>query len=129
MPAWLAHDDDGDHPDRGAAPADQHWVALLPGLDPTTMGWKRRDWYLDSSHEAELFDRNGNAGPTIWVDGRVVGGWVQRPDGSIATELLADVDGAERSAIDERADMIERLVDDVRFKVRFPSPCSKRLYA
>ncbi|MFV1963178.1 MAG: winged helix DNA-binding domain-containing protein, partial [Acidimicrobiia bacterium] len=22
------------------------WVALLPSLDPTTMGWKERDWYL-----------------------------------------------------------------------------------
>ena len=22
------------------------WVALLPGLDPTTMGWKERAWYL-----------------------------------------------------------------------------------
>ena len=22
------------------------WIALLPPLDPTTMGWKERDWYL-----------------------------------------------------------------------------------
>ena len=35
-----------------------------PGLDPTTMGWKERDWYL-GDHGAALFDRNGNAGPTI----------------------------------------------------------------
>ena len=26
--------------------AGEPWVALLPGLDPTTMGWKQREWYL-----------------------------------------------------------------------------------
>jgi len=49
------------------------WVALLPALDATTMGWKERDWYL-GSHRAQLFDTAGNAGPTVWVDGRIVGG-------------------------------------------------------
>ena len=38
------------------------WVALLPGLDATVMGWKQRAWYL-GDHASELFDRNGNAGP------------------------------------------------------------------
>ena len=49
------------------------WVALLPGLDPTTMGWKQRGWYLDPEVGAAVFDRNGNGGPTVWVDGRIVG--------------------------------------------------------
>ena len=39
-----------------------------------------RDWYL-GPHKAALFDRNGNIGPTIWWDGRIVGGWAQRRDG------------------------------------------------
>ena len=38
------------------------WIALLPSLDPTTMGWTARDWYL-GPHRPALFDRNGNAGP------------------------------------------------------------------
>ena len=33
-------------------------------------------------HATDLFDRNGNAGPTIWVDGRIVGGWAQAGDGA-----------------------------------------------
>ena len=37
--------------------------ALLPPLDPTTMGWFERDWYL-GPYKAQLFDTNGNAGPT-----------------------------------------------------------------
>ena len=30
------------------------WAALLPTLDPTTMGWKSRDWYLDPAHRELL---------------------------------------------------------------------------
>ena len=65
------------------------WVALLPGLDPSVMGWKGRDWILGDL-AGRLFDRNGNAGPTAWVDGEIVGGWAQRPDGSIAVGVLRD---------------------------------------
>ena len=63
--------------DLDPVPAPEPWVALLPALDPTTMGWAGRDFYL-GPHRPVLFDRNGNAGPAIWWDGRVVGGWAQR---------------------------------------------------
>jgi hypothetical protein len=78
------------------------WVALLPALDATTMGWKERDWYL-GGHQAALFDNVGNAGPTIWVAGRVVGGWAQRDNGEIALLLLEDVGAETRRAIDLEA--------------------------
>ncbi len=55
-------------------------AALLPALDPTPMGWQARDWYL-GPHRAALFDRTGNIGPTVWWEGRVVGGWAQRASG------------------------------------------------
>ena len=58
-------------------PEPEPWAAFLPSLDPTVMGWKERDWYL-GEHAATLFDRNGNAGPTVWWNGRVVGGWAGR---------------------------------------------------
>ena len=48
--------------DIAAVRARPRWVAFLPGLDATTMGWKERDWYL-GPHGPTLFDRNGNAGP------------------------------------------------------------------
>src|SRR5262249_59404707 len=48
------------------------WVALLPALDPTPMGWAGREWYL-GEHAKALFDRSGNVGPTVWCGGRVVG--------------------------------------------------------
>ena len=58
------------------APEAAPWVALLPGLDSTPMGWREREWFL-GEHGPRLFDRFGNAGPTLWWDGRVVGGWAQ----------------------------------------------------
>ena len=60
------------------------------------MGWRERAWYV-GAHTAALFDRSGNIGPTVWWDGRIVGGWAQRKDGEIAVRLLEDV-GAEAAA-------------------------------
>ena len=120
-PGWI---DDGDDK-RIAAPVP--WVALLPALDPTTMGWKQRDWYLPTEHVPVLFDRNGNAGPTVWADGRVVGGWVQRPSGEIAIRLLTDVGAEQRSEIDGKADELRALLGETRFRCRFPAPLQAEL--
>jgi hypothetical protein len=81
-------------------PPSEPWAAVLPALDPTTMGWKDRSWYL-GEHRERLFDRNGNASPTVWWEGRIVGGWAQAPGGEIRTRLLEDV-GAEGEAAIER---------------------------
>jgi winged helix DNA-binding protein len=102
-------------------------VALLPGLDPSTMGWKQRDFHLDPGHVPVLFDRNGNGGPTVWADGRIVGGWAQRADGSIAIHVLEDVGGELRAGIDEAAHRHEKLLGDVRFTPRFPAPLQAQL--
>ncbi len=104
-------------------------VALLPGLDSTVMGWKQRAWYVDDRREVGLFDRNGNAGPTIWLDGRVVGAWTPRPDGEIVTHLAEDVGGAATAAIGAEADRLMSWIGDVRIKWRYPTPITKELSA
>lgn len=96
------------------AAAAEPWVALLPALDSTTMGWQQRDFFL-APHRARLFDRNGNAGPTIWVDGRVVGGWAQRRSGEVRVELLEDVGAEIREAIDAKAAALAGWLGDLRF--------------
>jgi Winged helix DNA-binding domain len=118
---WLADDD--------LEPEDEiePWVALLPALDPTTMGWKQREWYLRPADARLLFDTNGNGGPTVWADGRVVGGWVRRPDGTIAVRLLADVGRDQRNAVEAAAHSLEALVGDTHFTVSFPAPLQKEL--
>jgi hypothetical protein len=110
-------------------PPAEPFVALLPGLDPSTMGWKQRGFHLDPAHVPVLFDRNGNGGPTVWVDGRMVGGWVQRADGTIALRLLEDVGAERRAEIDAAAHRLEELIGDVRFSVRFPAPLQTELRA
>lgn len=104
-------------------------VALLPGLDPATMGWKRRDHHLAAELVPHLFDRNGNGGPAIWVDGAVVGGWAQRKDGRIVTRLLTDVGSEAAQEVSSAAAALETLLSDVRFTVRFPAPMQKDLLA
>jgi Winged helix DNA-binding domain len=94
------------------------WAALLPTLDPTTMGWKERAWYL-GRHASVLFDRNGNAGPTVWWDGRVVGGWAQRRDGEIVFRLLEDVGADAVRAVELQASLLGSWLGDVRFSPGF----------
>jgi hypothetical protein len=118
-PGWLAPDDLGD-------PAPEPWVAVLPGLDPSTMGWKDRGWYLPAS-AADAFDRNGNAGPTIWVDGRVVGAWALTPAGEFRTHYFERVAAARRLEVQERVDVLAAAVGNTRFTIRFPGLIQARI--
>nr|WP_255676208.1 crosslink repair DNA glycosylase YcaQ family protein [Pseudonocardia sp. ICBG1142] len=77
----------------------------------------------------ELFDRNGNGGPAVWVDGRIVGTWVQRPDGEIATLLLAPVTARARTQVRDAAQRLREFLGDARFSTRFPAPAQPRLLA
>ncbi len=101
-------------------------AALLPALDPTTMGWKLRDWYLGPHVEA-LFDRNGNAGPTVWWGGRVVGGWAQRRDGEIVYRLLEDVGEDAERTVEAEAERLAAWLGDVRVTPRFRVPLEREL--
>ena len=107
--------------DLESTPPVEPWVALLPALDATTMGWAGRDWYL-GPHRPRLFDRNGNAGPTIWVDGRTVGGWAQRGSGEIALGLLEDVGSETARRIEAEAARLEAWIGPARIKTSFPTP-------
>jgi len=102
------------------------WVALLPALDPTVMGWKERAWYL-GGHAPQLFDRNGNAGPTVWWDGRVVGGWAGRRDGEIAFRLLEDVGAEGVRAVEAEAERLQDWLGETRVTPRFPTPLAREL--
>ena len=112
--------------DLETTPEPEAWVALLPALDPTTMGWQARDWYL-GDHKRALFDLSGNAGPTIWADGRIVGGWAIRANGEVATRFLEDV-GAETSAVvGAEAVRLTEWLQQVSVVPRFPTPLHKEL--
>jgi hypothetical protein len=103
--------------DTDPVPPPEPWVALLPALDPSAMAWKHRDFCL-GPHREVVYDVNGNAGPTVWADGRIVGGWAQRDDGEVAVRLLVDVGTETASTIEERAADLTTMLGDVRLKAR-----------
>lgn len=111
------------------------WVALLPALDPTAMGWTERDWYL-GNHRAALFDRSGNIGPTVWCDGRIVGGWGQRKteqrkgdgsDGAVVVRLFEDIGSEMTAAVEAEALRLRSWIGDVRVIPRFRTPLEREL--
>ena len=102
-------------------------MALLPSLDPTPMGWKARDWYLDPDHVPALFDYSGNIGPTVWVDGRIVGGWGQGPDGVVGYRLLTDVGREAEQSVAAEAAALTDWMAGVVVTPRFPTPIDKEL--
>ena len=117
-------------PDDNEPVADpEPWVALLPGLDTTAMGWTGRDWYLDPALRPALFDRSGNVGPTVWSDGRVVGGWAQRRDGEVVVRLLADVGSAVAAEVDAQAAWLTGWLGSARITPRFRTPLERELVA
>jgi hypothetical protein len=106
--------------------AAEPWAALLPGLDPTPMGWAGRDWFL-GEHRASLFDRSGNIGPTVWWDGRIVGGWAQLADGRIAMRLLEDIGREGNAAVEAEAARLTTWLGPVRITPRFRTPLEREL--
>jgi hypothetical protein len=115
---WLLPDDLDEAPDPGS------WVALLPVLDPTVMGWQGRDFYL-GPHRDLLFDSRGNAGTTAWVDGRVVGCWIQDDAGVVRVRLLERVSARARRALDAEAARLTGWLDGVRVGTIYRSPAMK----
>jgi hypothetical protein len=117
-PAFLRPDDTAEV----AAPAP--WAALLPALDPTTMGWKGRDFYLGDLGP-QLFDRNGNAGPTAWWDGRVVGGWTQDDAGQVIVVPAGPLPAAARDALDAEAERLTAWLDGDVVRSVYQSPLAR----
>jgi len=114
--------------DTEPTPEPEPWVALLPSLDPTAMGWKQRDWYL-GDHKAQVFDRSGNAGATVWADGRIVGGWAQRASGEVVWRLLEPLGREQTEAVADAAGRLEGVLGEARVVPRFPAPLDRELRA
>lgn len=117
---WVLPDDlDPDADDPGP------WAALLPSLDSTTMGWKERAFHL-GGHVDNVFDRNGNGGPTAWWNGRIVGVWCQRDDGRVEVVLAEEVPRNGRRALDAKAEELTRWLDGDVVRSIYLSPLARR---
>ena len=105
---WVLPDD------LDPVPEVEPWAALLPTLDPTVMGWRGRDFYLDPDDVPYLFDTNGNAGNTAWWDGRVVGAWAQDDDGVVHVLPRGDLGAEATAALAAEAERLTGWLDGVR---------------
>ncbi|MCR5977560.1 winged helix DNA-binding domain-containing protein [Gordonia jinghuaiqii] len=99
-------------------------AALLPELDPVTMGYKQRDFYL-GGHGPQVFDTTGNGGQTAWWDGRIVGGWYRRADGSVTVHPLESLPRDARRALDARAEELAGWLGDEPLKTGYPAPYAR----
>ncbi|MGW1762499.1 winged helix DNA-binding domain-containing protein [Streptomyces sp. NPDC002073] len=115
--------------DTEPTPAPEPWAALLPGLDPSAMGWADRSFHLDPAHRPALFDYAGNIGPTIWWNGEIIGGWAQRPDGSIVRRLLTDPGREATAAIHTESERLATWLGDTLVTPRFRTPLERELVA
>jgi hypothetical protein len=109
-------------------PAPAPWVALLPALDPAPMGWSGRGWFL-GGYAPALFDRSGNVGPSVWADGRIVGGWAQRRSGEIVFRLFEDIGHEAARNVETTAAALSQWIGSVRVTPRFRTPLERELVA
>jgi winged helix DNA-binding protein len=113
--------------DEGPITPPEPWAALLPGLDATPMGWKERDWYITPELRTQLFDTMGNIGPTVWWNGRVVGGWATRADGEIVWRALTELEPEATKAIDAEVVRHAQWLDGACVTPRFRVPLEREL--
>jgi hypothetical protein len=113
---WVLPDDVD--PDPPAEP----WAALLPALDPTTMGWKDRDFYLDPDFAPAIFDWAGNCGTTAWWGGQIVGAYVQGDAGRVELILPRDPGPAGRAALQAEAARLGGWLSGEKIPALYKSP-------
>lgn len=101
--------------------------ALLPALDPSGMCWTDRSPFLDPAIARPLFDNSGNLAPTVWVDGRIVGGWACRRDGTVVFRILDEHARDAEDAVREEAARLQEALEGEVVQPRFPTPLSKEL--
>lgn len=112
---------------RDFAAPDAPYVFLLPGLDPYIMGYSGRRRFLAQEHRKKVFDRAGNAVPTVWVDGRVVGVWGQRKSGQVFYELFEPVGGVEQALIVEEVRRLEDFLEGEALPPGIRTPFTRSL--
>ncbi len=108
-------------------PLDAPCTFFLPGLDSFIMAYKDRRRFLAPEHRAKVFDRAGNAVSTVWSNGRVVGGWGQREDGSVTCGLFEPVSDEERAVLEGKRQQLEGFLDGELLRPRSHTPFTRAL--
>lgn len=119
--AWVLPDDVEDVPEEETG-----LVTFLPGLDPTPMAYKERRFMVGRHHKV-TFDDTGNIGPTVWLDGKVVGGWITNDTGQVIVDLLEDIGEDAVANVVAETERLTAWLDGTPLMSRFPSHLEKEL--
>jgi hypothetical protein len=111
----------------GFAPPTAPYVFLLPSLDPYIMGYRDRRRFLDPTHHSKVFDRAGNAMPTVWVGGRVAGAWGQQKDGRVIYRLFEPLGAEEEDSLVTETGRLDDFLDGEHLRPRTHTPFTRAL--
>ena len=106
-------------------PGRARWAALLPPLDPTTTGSWVRARLVPRADKAQLFDTSGNAGPTVWWDGRIVGGGARATAARSSCRCSRTSTPKDWLTLEREAADLTEWFGGTRVLPRFPSPLSR----
>jgi hypothetical protein len=106
---YLMMTEDAQRLDSEALPG-APYVSFLPALDPYIMGYRDRRRFLAPEHNVHVFDRAGNAMPTVWANGQVVGAWRQRKNGEVVYGLFEEVNEEEQALLEAEAQRLEEFL-------------------
>ena len=112
---------------RDWAPPDRPHVFLLPTLDPYVMGYRDRRRFLAPEHRAKIFDRAGNAVPTVWANGRLVGAWGLRENGDVIYRLFEPLGEEEQALLADECRQLEEFLGGEFLPPRFRTAFTRAL--
>jgi hypothetical protein len=90
------------------------------------MGWKHREWFFGIDQQ-QVFDRNGNIGPTLWWDGEIIGSWAVTATGEVRVKLAADRGTEARNAIHDAAARLHDRLDGAVITPAIRTPLERSL--
>jgi hypothetical protein len=104
---------------KGASPRSRV-VNLLPALDSYIMGYTERKRFIAHQYYNNVFDRSGNAAPTILVEGKVVGVWDFIADKKPAVKILLfeSPENSTLTTIYSKAQQIGKFIADKEVTVK-----------
>jgi hypothetical protein len=123
---YLMMAEDAQQLDSAAAP-ETLYASFLPALDPYIMGYPDRRRFLAPEHNAKVFDRAGNAMPTVWVNGKVVGAWGQRKSGEVVFGLFEEVNEDAPPLLRAEAGRLQDFLGGEYLPLRTHSPFTRSL--
>jgi len=87
-------------------------VALLPPRDSYLAAYGDTQRLLDRADRDRVLDRAGEPGGTIWLDGKVIGGWWTRPhEEGIFLRFFEDIGADVVALVGERARLMARFLE------------------